>query len=157
MSKEKAQEKPIPCDTNAGDLEQAVIELKYAERLAGKWKCRAGTVPTHAYGVEWILFDPETEEPKSLMFFEHGREVGKEAPYVARASRIAVGGRMAMILDLPLISVFLSGAETRFASLKKEDIAAVLSNRYAVKSFGGKHELMLEVPANLLREFKGEK
>lgn len=146
----------IPCDTNAGDLEQALTEAQYASRLAKKWKARAGTVPTHAYGVEWILFDPESEKPKALMFFEHGREVGKDAPYLARASRIAQGGRMAMILGLPLIVVVLSGKETRFASLQKEAVAATIANVYAVRSRGGTHELMLEIPGDLLKEFKGE-
>lgn len=145
----------IPVDTNAGDLELATEEFKYASRLAEKWKVKAGTVPTHAYGVEWILFNPESEEPKSLMFFEH-RPAGEEAPYLVRASRVAVGGRMAMILGIPLIAVILSGkGEARYAKLEKEAIAQTIANRYAVRQKEGTHELMLEIPADLLREFKG--
>lgn len=154
---DKKQQAAVTCDTNAGDLEHAMTEVAYASRLAAKWKARAGTVPTHAYGVEWILFDPESKQPKALMFFEHGREQGKDAPYLARASRIVAGGRMAMILGLPLIVVVLSGKETRFASLNKEAVARTIANTYAVRERGGTHELWLEVPADLLKEFKGEK
>jgi hypothetical protein len=152
-----AQQNPVTCDTNAGDLEHAMTEVKYASRLAAKWKSRAGTVPTHAYGVEWILFDPESEQPKALMFFEHGREPGKDAPYLTRASRVVAGGRMAAVLDIPLVVVILSGKETRFASLSKGAVAQTIANAYAVRERGGTHELWLEVPAELLKEFKGEK
>ena len=150
------EQEKIPCDTNAGDLDRAMIEIKYAERLAGKWKTKAGTVPTHAYGVEWILFDPESEQPKALLYFEHGREPGKDAPYLTRASRVIVGGRMAIMLGVPLIVVVLSGDETRFVSLEKEGIAEVVSCRYAVREYRDVHELWLEIPTGLLKAFKKE-
>lgn len=150
------EQEKTPCDTNAGDLDRAMIEIKYAERLAGKWKAKAGTVPTHAYGVEWILFDPEDERPKALMFFEHGREVGKDAPYLTRASRVIVGGRMAIMLGVPLIVVVLSGGETRFASMDKAGIAEIIANHYAVREYRDVHELWLEIPTGYLRAFKKE-
>jgi hypothetical protein len=148
----------IEYDPNAGDLKAVGEELAFAERLGDKWKSRIVMVPLHGYGVEWAVIDPESEELKALLFFEHGQRWPEDRPYTVRASRVANGGVMALRLGVPLISVILRGKEgTRYASFSDaKQLAAVAANRWAVREVReGAYEQWLAVDEDSLKQFKG--
>lgn len=145
-------------DPNAGDLAAVGEEIKFAERLGERWKSRIVMVPLHGYGVEWAVIDPESQELKALLFFEHGKDWGVERAYTVRASRIVNGGRMALTLGVPLIAVIMRGKEgTRYARFSDaQQLAAIASNRWGVaEAREGVSEQLLAVHDEFLKQFKG--
>jgi hypothetical protein len=147
---------PITYTQDAGDLEELNAEVALAQRLAKTWKASITMVPLNGYGVEWAIFDKESEELKALLFFEHAKHQPKEG-YVVRCSRIANGGRMAITLNVPLIAVVIKGKDSVYARLGKEDIAMTLANPFAVRQYvEGASELWLQLPPGVERFFKKE-
>lgn len=145
-------------DPNAGDLKAVGEEIAFAERLGAKWKSDIVMIPLHGYGVEWAIVDPDSEQLKALLFFEHGKEWPDGRAYTVRASRIMNGGLTAIRLGVPLIVVIMRGKEgTRYASFPDAAaLAEVMAGRFAVQEVReGVSELLIPVDEKFLKQFKG--
>lgn len=142
-------------DPNMADTEKLTAEFGVAEKLAAKWGAKIIAVPLYSYGVEWAIYDKEDQRLRSLLFFEHPASQIEDGVYLCRASRVMLGGRNALALNVPLTVVLLRGKEgTRFASLTKEVIGKMIADPYGVREVReGVGELWLRVPDSVLKTF----
>jgi hypothetical protein len=140
-------------DPNGGDLETVAKEISLAERFGKGWGCRFMMVPTHAYGVEWMAVDTESEHVRSLVFFELGQTDG---PYLARASRLVRGAEMARALGTKLTAIWIRPAGSGHADLTDVTSVAVSGGVgfYAAREIReGIAEAMIEIPESMIKLF----